>query len=69
MTLSLCGVGGWGGVMQSPFRVQPPTTVEVRLLLSWGCDNMDLANSTYISSVALPAHLVKHLFLLNFIGL
>ena len=36
LPLSLCG---WG--FHSHFRVQPPTTVEaeVRLRLSWGCDN------------------------------
>ena len=33
------GVGGVGWGVYSHFRVQPPTTVEVRLSLSWGYDN------------------------------
>ena len=30
---------GWWGGLHSNFYVQPPTTVKVRLSLSWGCDN------------------------------
>ena len=35
-----CGVG-WGA--DSHFHVNPPTTVEVTLKLSWGCDNILLS--------------------------
>ena len=39
LTLSLCGVVGWVGFAQS-FSCPTSNYIEVRLSLSWGCDNM-----------------------------